>query len=71
MADFCLDCWNAMCGCDRTEEDVILSTYPEVCEGCGDTQLVIEKIREYGIHWAERKESVWLRKSRPYRKKRP
>jgi hypothetical protein len=71
MAEFCLDCWNAMGSGDMTEEDVILSTYPEQCEGCGETKLVIEIIREGGIHWAERQETVWLRKSRPERKKRP
>ncbi len=41
MAEFCLDCMNALDGTRYTERDVILSRWLELCEGCGEMRRVV------------------------------
>lgn len=45
MAEFCLDCFNEYVLPNgyrkRREEDVTLSKYPELCEGCAEYKHVV------------------------------
>ena len=42
MAEFCLNCWNEMNETHLTEEDVILTEYLDLCEGCGEFKQVVD-----------------------------
>lgn len=41
MAEFCLDCFNKSWNKELQENDVTLSQYPELCEGCGEVKPVV------------------------------
>ena len=45
MAEFCLDCWNELNGTCDTEDDWVLSTELDLCEGCGEYKHVVERPR--------------------------
>lgn len=45
MAEFCLDCWNELNGCNSREGDVTLSFGLDFCEGCGEWKPVVISLR--------------------------
>ena len=44
MADFCKDCFKAKLDTDINESNLILSTEPELCEGCGEVKPIVTEI---------------------------
>lgn len=45
MAEFCLKCFNEMENKNYKKDDVVLSKYPETCEGCGQIKHTVVKVR--------------------------
>ncbi len=41
MAEFCLECYNKINQTDYKEKDVVMSSFPELCEGCGECKKVV------------------------------
>ena len=52
MAEFCLDCWNALNGFDDPQESYVMSWGIELCEGCGEwKRVVIRKRKHYLLRY--------------------
>jgi len=45
MAEYCLKCYNKLENKNYTKDDVVLSSYPETCEGCGQIKYTVVKVR--------------------------
>ncbi len=44
MAEFCLECWNRLNKTKKKPEDVTLTRYLDLCEGCGEMKQVIQAL---------------------------
>ena len=47
MAEFCLDCWNALNGFDDPQESYVMTWGIELCEGCGEWKRVVIRKRKH------------------------
>ncbi|MGN1008494.1 MAG: hypothetical protein ACI4PV_06070 [Butyricicoccus sp.] len=45
MAEFCLECWNMLNDTKYTERELVLSHFPDLCEGCGQYKKVVVRER--------------------------
>lgn len=45
MAEFCLDCFNKMENCNLKKRHVVLSSFDDLCEGCGEYKRVVMRLR--------------------------
>ena len=45
MAEFCLDCWNAIMETNHTEKQFLLSKGLDFCEECGQWKHVIIRVK--------------------------
>ncbi len=61
MAEFCLECWNDLNESQLTEDDVILTEYPDLCEGCAEMKPVVLAYRK---RREKKKENGWLKNQR-------
>ncbi len=50
LAEFCLDCWNAIHGTNDPAEKYIISEELDLCEGCGQMKQVIIMPRAESRH---------------------
>ena len=41
MAEFCLECYNKINNTDYKKKDVVVSSFPELCEGCGECKKIV------------------------------
>ena len=62
MAEFCLNCWNKMNHTRLKEEDVILSSELDICEGCA-------KVKPTVVRYSSWFESIKIRRKIKQRKK--
>lgn len=42
MAEFCLECWNRLHHTQETSQEVTLTNYLDLCEGCGEMKQVVQ-----------------------------
>ena len=45
MAEFCLECFNKMNNSDYLESEVVLTTWLEQCEMCGELKFTVTNIK--------------------------
>ena len=63
MAEFCLDCWNRLLGTNDKKWRYVITSYRDLCEGCGQykqvivTERYISRIQRYFAEKAEKKEN--------------
>jgi len=62
MAEFCLNCWNELNDTHLTEEDVVLTDYLDLCEGCAEMKPVIESI-------GKRRRAIFLQRKQEKKEK--
>ncbi len=55
MSEFCMECWNEIFGENYTERDIIVTKYPELCEGCAEWKQVVVCERRFPILYDIRK----------------
>lgn len=55
MAEFCLECWNALNDTKYTERDLVLSRFPDLCEGCEQYKKVVVRERRLKFLYDMRK----------------
>ena len=46
MSEFCKDCFLKIFGPINDNKEIIESTEPWLCEGCGEWKLVVEEIQD-------------------------
>lgn len=49
MAEFCKDCYKQMFGSKIDDEKIVLSSYNDICEGCGAWTHTVDKVRPKSI----------------------
>lgn len=55
MAEYCLDCFNKIEQTNFTENQVIESKYPSICEGCKQPKKVVIRVRRFVFNRFRRK----------------
>ena len=62
LAEFCLNYWNEMNETHLMEEDVILTEYLDLCEGCGEFKQVVDGYKKRRKNWLTTLLSWWIRR---------
>ena len=62
MAEFCVECWNRLTGMGDEKRRYVITSYRDLCKGCGQykqvivTERYISRIQRYFAEKAEKKE---------------
>ena len=63
MAEFCVECWHKLTGMGDEKWRYVITSYKDLCEGCGQykqvivTERYISRIQRYFAEKAEKKEN--------------
>lgn len=55
VAEYCLNCFNKIEHTNFTENQVVESTSPSICEGCKQPKKVVIRVRRSVFHHLRRK----------------
>lgn len=46
MAEFCKDCFKEKIDPSALDDTIVLSAEPDLCEGCGETKLIVTEVKD-------------------------